>query len=149
MARINVTLPDELATLVRTELPGLNVSGVLQEALQRLVRCEHRELGCSCCGARVVRRELEGAILSGFFAEAMWRLQEPVSRCATAEGAARVLRDLAQAWEVPRWDHVPLPRPTKAERARAHAELMKEAQREEAALFESGTKPRRRAAGVA
>jgi len=149
MARINVTLPDELAALVRDEMPGLNVSGVLQEALRARVSCDHRALGCACCGANVARTDVEHAILAGFFREAMWRLQDPVSKCATAEGAARVLVDLARAWEVPDWERVPLPRPTRAQRARAHAELVREVEREELARFETGAKPKRRAAGAA
>lgn len=149
MARINVTLPDELAARVRAEMPGLNVSGVLQEALRDRIVCDHRELTCTCCGARVLRAELELTVLGAFYAEALWRLREPVARCATAEGAARVLADLARSWEVPEVDRTPLPRPTRSQRARAHAELVAEAELDELALFEPGIKPHRRAAGGA
>lgn len=146
MARLNVTMPDELAELVRREMPGLNVSGVLQEALRDRLVCDHRDLACRCCGAHVRRVDLEAVVLGAFFAEAMWRLREPVSRCATAEGAARVLANLARSWEVPEVDRTPLPRPTRSQRARAHAQLVAEAELDELALFEPGVKPRRRAA---
>lgn len=149
MARINVTLPDELAEIVRREMPGLNVSGVLQDALRERVDCDHRGLSCTCCGANVEHQALVDVALSRFYQEVMWQLREPVSRCATAEGAARVVQDIARSWQVSVVERTPLPRPTKSQRARAHAEIVKEAQREEAALFEPGTKPRRRAAGAA
>src|SRR5882724_9570216 len=142
-ARMNVTLPDELAALVRRDMPGLNVSGVLQRALSELVERAHAELVCSCCGARVQQRALVDVRLGAFYQEVIWQLQEPVSRCATAEGAARVVQSTARSWEVPTVDRTPLPRPTASQRARAHAELIKEAEREAAALFESGTKPKR------
>ena len=144
-ARMNVTLPDELAELVRRELPGLNVSGVLQRALAELVDCEHAELSCACCGARVQQRALVDARLSLFYAEIVWQLHAPIARCETAEGAARVVQSIARSWEVPSVDRTPLPRPTRSQRARAHAELVKEAEAATAALFESGAPPRRRA----
>lgn len=149
MARISVSLPDEMVELVRREMPGLNVSGVLLEALAERVGCEHRDLECSCCGAAVVRRDVELVVLGRFYQEAIWQLETPIRRCATAEGAARVLRDVAGSWEVPTVESTPLPRPTRANREHAHRELMAEAEREEIALFESGTKPKRRAAGAA
>lgn len=148
MARVNVTLPDELIELVRTELPGLNVSNVLQSALAVLTECPHDGLSCSCCGARVDRAALIDVALSRFYQEVMWQLQDPVGRCATAEGAARVVQDIARSWAVTVVDRTPLPRPTKSQRARAHAEILKEAERQEAALFASSAKPKRRAAGV-
>jgi hypothetical protein len=144
-ARINVTLPDELAELVRREMPGLNVSGVLQRALSELVECPHETLSCTCCGAKVEHRALVDVRLGAFYQEVVWQLQTPISRCETAEGAARVLQSVARSWEVPTVDRTPLPRPTRSQRDRAHAELVKEAAMAEAALFEADTPPRRRA----
>jgi hypothetical protein len=149
MARINVTLPDSMIERVRREMPGLNVSGVLQGALIELVGCEHRDLVCACCGAKSERRAIELTILGRFYQEAIWKLETPIRRVATAEGAARVLRDVARSWEVPTVDRTPLPRPTRAQREHVHQELLREAEREAVAMFESGTKPRRRAAGAA
>jgi hypothetical protein len=144
-ARMNVTMPDELAELVRTELPGLNVSAVLQRELAKLVRCPHDALACSCCGATVQQRALVDAQLSAFYQDVIWQLQTPVGRCETAEGAARVVQSVARAWEVSAVDVTPLPRPTRSQRARVHADLVKEAEAATAAQFESGAKPRRRA----
>jgi hypothetical protein len=144
-ARINVTLPDELAELVRREMPGLNVSGLLQQALRELVECPHTELACACCGARIGRRVLVDVALGRFYQELVWQLQEPVGRCATAEGAARVVQSVARAWDISTVERTPLPRPTRAQRARAQAEAIAEAEADLAARFESGTKPRRRA----
>lgn len=149
MARINVTLPDALATIVREQMPGLNVSGVLQEALQSLVECRHDALGCPTCGATVKRAAVADTAVSGFYRELIWALHPPIARCETAEGAARVMRAVARDHGVD-VDHVaPLPRATKAQRARAAAELRKQSEREELALYESGAKPRRRARGAA
>ncbi len=150
-ARVNVTLPDELAELVRRELPGLNVSGVLQRALAELVECPHAQLTCACCGSRVERQALVDVHLAAFYREAMWQLQTPVSRCETAEGAARVLRELARSWQVPDVERTPVPRPTRSQRERRHRELVREAETEAAEQFSPGAKPRRRAAlgGVA
>jgi len=144
--RVNVTMPDELAVLVRESMPGLNLSGLLQDALRDLVQCPHSALTCACCGARTLRVELAAIALGSFYREVIWQLQEPVSRCATAEGAARVLQSVARSWEVPDVDRTPLPRPTRSQRARVHADLVKEAEAAVAEQFESGVKPRRRSA---
>lgn len=144
--RINVTIPDALAELVRERQPGLNVSGVLQAALAELLECPHIVMACTCCGARVEQRALVDVALSRFYAELIWRLQEPVSKCATAEGAARVMQDVARSWEVSSVERTPLPRPTRSQRARAHAELVTEARAATAEQFVEGVRPRRRAA---
>lgn len=144
-ARMNVTLPDELAALVRREMPGLNVSAVLQRALSELVACPHDELVCACCGARVQQRALVDVRLGAFYQDVIWRLHEPIAQCATAEGAARVVQQTARSWEVPTVDRTPLPRPTRSQRERVHAEIVREAEAATAAQFASGTKPKRRA----
>jgi len=144
--RVNVTMPDELAVLVRETMPGLNLSGLLQETLQRLVECPHAVLTCACCGARTARAELVAIALGSFYREVIWQLQEPISRCATAEGAARVVQSIARSWEVPDVDRTPLPRSTRSQRARVHAELVAEAEAEIAEQFTSGVKPKRRSA---
>lgn len=149
MARINVTLPDEMIAWVRAELPGLNVSGVLRDALVALAGCEHRELVCACCGSTSSRRSIELTVLGRFYQEAVWALETPIRRCSTAEGAARVLCETARSWEVPTVDHTPLPRPTRANRELVRQELVAEANAAEAALFESGAKPKRRSVGAA
>lgn len=140
---MNVTMPVELAEMVRERFPGLNVSGVLQRALGELVRCDHAPLACRTCGAHAQRDELVDAALSRFLEELMWDLREPVSRCATAEGAARVVLTLAKRWDVSAAKRVPLPRPTKAERARAGIER---ADVVVGAFSEPLERPRRRAA---
>jgi hypothetical protein len=148
MARVNVTMPDELAVLVREQLPGLNVSGVLQGALRELVDCAHHELGCSVCGALVPRQRLIVTALQQFYADVIWQLHGPIARCETAEGAARVLRSLAEGWGVD-VKRAPLPRATKSQRARHQAEVLAEAEREQRDTFAEGPKPRRRARGAA
>jgi len=149
MARINVTLPDALATIVRERMPGLNVSGVLQHALQSLIECRHDALGCPTCGATVKRSALADVAVVGFYRELIFALHTPISRCETAEGAARVMRAVAQDHGVDVDRVAPLPRATKGQRARAAAELRKQSEREELALYESGETPRRRARGAA
>lgn len=118
MARVNVHLPDDLAALIRTQTPGLNVSAVLQDALRDLVSCTHEHLTCSACGATVERAELTDLALSAFYTDIMWELQEPVSRCETAEGAARVLKALATGRRISAARTVGVPRPTRSQRER-------------------------------
>lgn len=144
--RINVTLPDELAALVRDRLPGLNVSGVLQAALRELVECPHDRLGCVTCGATITREQLVDAALSAFYREVMWQLAEPVGRCATAEGAARVVASVAESWAVSATSSTPLPRPTRSQREFAHRALVNEAREAEARQYEAAEQPRRRRA---
>lgn len=149
MARVNVHVPDELAALVRERMPGLNVSQVLQDALRARVDCTHAALVCSCCGANIERAAIADLALSAYHREAMHVLADPVGRCATAEGAARVLADLAAGWGITAATHTPVPRPSKAQRARARKELVDEAQAatdaEQVAAFRPPvTRPRRR-----
>ncbi|MGH9042655.1 MAG: hypothetical protein ACRDZ3_20765 [Acidimicrobiia bacterium] len=68
MARVNLSLPDELAELVHHELPDLNVSRVLQDALRALLRCDHRDLVCAQCSAPLPRRLVIDQALSAFLA---------------------------------------------------------------------------------
>ena len=143
--RVNVTMPDELAALVRESMPGLNLSGLLQETLRTLIECPHSTLTCACCGASTTRVALVGIALGSFYREVIWQLQTPVAACQTAEGAARVVQSIARSWEVPDVDRTPLPRSTRSQRARAHAQLVAEARDAMAEQFTSGIKPRRRA----
>lgn len=124
MARTNVYIPDELAATVRAELPDLNLSQFVREALIGLLRCEHHELACAACSARISRREVVDGPLSAFWGELMDELELLALRGGTAEGAARVLRRVGQAHGASRADRRPLPRPTRAERRRAKVREM-------------------------
>lgn len=108
-------LPDELAALARDQLPGVNLSAVLQAGLRALVDCDHDQVACCRCGAEVDVDDLVDTALSHFYRSALWELEPLVRQLGTAEGAARVLKSVAERHGVAA-AAVPLPRPTRAER---------------------------------
>jgi post-segregation antitoxin (ccd killing protein) len=116
--RVNVYLPDELNVAVRTRIPGVNVSAVLQRALQDLLECEHRRLVCAECASPIDMRERVDEALCSLYLDLHWRLVELVDRGGTAEGAARIAKDVALRHRVSCAPNLPLPRPTRAQRQR-------------------------------
>jgi post-segregation antitoxin (ccd killing protein) len=130
VARVNLSLPDELAREVAERLPGLNVSAVLQDALRARLRCDHRELACASCSEPIDRHALEDRAVDRFYADALWELDELVRRGGTAEGAARVVQRVAASHGATRR---PLPRPTRAERHRNKVRPLLAADRRELA----------------
>jgi hypothetical protein len=117
MARVNLTLPDELDRLVRDRLPGVNLSAVLRDAIRPLLRCQHDELACTQCGNIETRRSISDRQLSLFFTDAMYELEPFAQRPgATAEGSARLLKDVAVRHQIPGAKVKPLPRPSRAAR---------------------------------
>ena len=112
--RVNVFIPDELARTVRAELPGLNVSKLVQAAMAAAIGCTHDKLACELCGRLVDRSDVAHGVLDAFYRDALDHLEQLISRCGTAEGAARILKDLATSRGVGAFR--PLPRPTRAER---------------------------------
>jgi hypothetical protein len=116
MARLSVYVPDELAELVREQLPGVNVSRLLQEQLRGRLECAHERLTCGRCTAELERTELVRAPLAAFWWEIAAAVEPIVFLVGTAEGAA------AAAWTVARAHGIaagPNPRPTRSERERA------------------------------
>jgi hypothetical protein len=87
MGRVNVYLSEELAALVEREMPGLNLSAVLQEALRGRLECSHDALSCSRCAARVDRLVMIDEVLSRFYVECLQELERLVAVRGTAEGA--------------------------------------------------------------
>ena len=126
MARVSVYVPDELEATVRERLPGVNRSEVLQRALRALLGCEHSAAVCADCGEPVSISGAEAAALDGFYSALLEALEEPVLRGATAEGAARVAKEVARRWRVPAAERLPLPRPTRAERRAARVRELPE-----------------------
>lgn len=114
MARMTVTMTDDLLRRVRAELPGLNVSGALQELLRAKLACDHVDLACRACGAALAAHALVLAGLARFYGDCLDALEEPVAHGATAEGAARVIKMVADRHHLEA--KRPLPRPTRAER---------------------------------
>lgn len=130
MARVNVSIPDELVALVRDQLPGLNVSGVLQESLRAKLTCAHRELECKLCGAALDHWRLVDEALGRFYADVLWEVGDLVRRSAgaTAEGAVRVVKRVATDKGITEASHQPLPRASRAaQRERAVREFRKSA----------------------
>ena len=114
--RVNVFLPDDLAAAVRENLPGLNVSKTLQGALAALLGCQHGELACAACGTVIDRAEVVAGELDAFYDELLRRLEPLVWKVGTAEGAARILRDVALLRGIGVAVRRPLPRPNRADR---------------------------------
>ena len=114
--RVTVYLPGELDAQVRENLPGVNISAVLQEALRQMLDCEHEHLRCADCGEAVDSSAAVGNALSKFWGELLWTWQPLVDRGGTAEGAARVGKEVAVRLGVPRAETQPLPRPTRRAR---------------------------------
>lgn len=116
MARITLSLPDELLVLVRKEMPRVNISALLRERLVVLLQCEHQELACVRCAAPLPRRDLEDDAMGRLYKDVMWELRVLVDRVGTAEGAARVFKDIAEGHGVTAAAAYPLPRPSRAAR---------------------------------
>ena len=114
--RLNVTVPDRLIERVRDDLPGVNVSGVLQTALRTLLECDHERLACATCEASVSRVELATTALDRLYRDLLAAWEPLVDRQGTAEGAARVAKSVALQHGVERAETMPLPRPTRAMR---------------------------------
>lgn len=112
--RINVTVPEALIERARDQLPDLNVSGVLQDALRRLLECEHERAVCADCGEPVELTAAAGEALEMFWRELLYAWGPLVDRGGTAEGAARVAKVVAVELGVPSAETRALPRPPRA-----------------------------------
>lgn len=117
MPRVNVWIPDDLHNTIRTRLPKVNLSAVTQGALAALLECRHDQLACVCCSTSIDRHELADRATSALYSDALWELDPLVRRGGTAEGAARVLKDVAARHRVTAALRIPLPRPTRTNRA--------------------------------
>jgi hypothetical protein len=93
----------------------LNYSGAFQEALIALLGCHHDEVICKTCTAHVDVHRLVDEALSRFYGDLVDDLGELVARGGTAEGAARIIKEVAGRHRI-NVNHRPLPRPTRAER---------------------------------
>lgn len=109
--RLNVYVPDDLGEKVRRSLPDVNVSAVLQDALRSLLECDHEQLACVTCGQVVEHSADVGEALETFWRELLYAWGPLVDRGGTAEGAARVGKEVALALGVPGAERRPLPRP--------------------------------------
>lgn len=117
MPRVNVWLPQALFDVVRAQLPDVNVSQLLQEALRGALGCQHEQLACAQCAQPIDRWAMVDERMDGFFRDAMWRIGELVhTGKGTAEGAARILKERGQSWKIPAAQRYTLPRPSRAAR---------------------------------
>lgn len=117
--RVNVWIPDELAGSVRARLPDLNVSAVLQDALRERLGCHHDRAVCAACALPVDVHAAGTVRLERFYCDVLDALVDLVAHGGTAEGAARVVKDVATRHQLPVAAKRPLPRPTRAERLAA------------------------------
>lgn len=118
MARVNIFIPDELLHSARSAIPNLNVSRLAQDSLRGLMSCDHKEVACARCAVPMELEDLVDGPLSRFYADALWALGELVHAGGTAEGAARVLKDVAERHGVTEAMRMGLPRPSRASRQR-------------------------------
>lgn len=118
MARVNLSIPSPLLEQIRRELPGLNLSEAFRAALgAQLLGCVHDDLECALCAAPVDRRDLIDRALVAFYDALRDRVDELVHRGdGTAEGAAMIMRRVAEDFGVSVAYARPLPRPTRRER---------------------------------
>lgn len=116
MARVTLSLPDELLDLIRESLPQLNISATLQDALRARLSCSHKVLACASCAASMEATEVIDEALSRFYGDALWDLGELVRTGGTVEGSARVLKSVAERHGVTKAIDTPLPRATRANR---------------------------------
>lgn len=115
MPRINVWIPEQLDLELRRRIPGLNRSAIVQGALAAQLDCTHLALACSSCSTPVDHRRLIDEAQSALYLDQIWELHPLVTRGGTAEGAARVLKAVAERHRVSAAKS-PLPRATRAER---------------------------------
>ena len=111
--RVNVHVPDDLARRVKERLPDLNVSALVQQALRGMLECSHERVCCADCGDVV---DPSGDALARFWKELLWSWEPLVDRQGTAEGAARVGKEVAVRLGVPDAERTPLPRPPRSKR---------------------------------
>lgn len=117
--RVNVWLPDDLSETVKTRMPRVNVSQVLQEGLRSLLGCRHERAVCAACAEPVDVHAHGAAALERFYLDLFDGLAELVQHGGTAEGACRVAKDIGTRHQIPVAGKRPLPRPTRAERIAA------------------------------
>lgn len=117
MTAVSVWIPNELAATVKAQLPRVNVSRTLQEALQRLLGCEHHELVCGACSTAIPRVDVVAPPLAAFYADVMGVISVLSRRPGmTVEGVARAIREIGRNHGVAAADVTPLPALTDAER---------------------------------
>lgn len=115
--RLNVWVPDELNDAVRSTLPDLNVSSVLQEALRGLLGCRHERAVCASCSTPLDPWAMANTRLDRFYLDLIDGLAKLMNRpSGTVEGAARIAKELGVRAQIPAAVHRPLPRPTRAMR---------------------------------
>ncbi len=119
MARVTVYVPDELRARIREQLPGINLSKELQDALVGRLDCRHDELRCARCAARLDRLEAIDAALGRFYGELWEQLGALAHRAGTAEGAVKVLREVGNDFGITDASRLPLVRSTKRARQAA------------------------------
>lgn len=117
--RVNVYLPDDLGERVKDELPDLNISAVVQQTLRNLLECEHERYVCADCGEDVDAVDVAREAMGLLWAELLWAWQPLVDRGGTAEGAARVGKEVAVRMGAARAETRPLPRPPRSAHHRA------------------------------
>lgn len=117
--RLNVSVPDALMDQVRADLPDLNVSAVLQRALRDLLECDHEQMVCAACGDDVDVVDIARESMGLLWGELVHAWQPLVDRGGTAEGAARIGKEVAVRMGAAGAERRSLPRPPRTESRRS------------------------------
>lgn len=107
MPRVTVWVPDDLHARIRSELPDINLSRAMQGGLAAALECTHHQLRCERCASVVDVTLAQGAAVHDFLMDVWRELRPLVDRRGTAEGATRIIRNLALRRGIPgaRWFH--------------------------------------------
>lgn len=116
--QLSVWVPNDLASVVKEKFPEVNVSKLLQDSLRGLLKCEHDEVVCSGCGAGVDKRAMVDEALSAFYRQVQYELFDLIHAGGTCEGAAQVVKSVAEAHQISASRRVQLTRPPRGVRAR-------------------------------
>lgn len=116
MPRINIWIPDELHATAKRELPGLNLSALVQRALVAKLDCTHQAMVCRDCSSTIDRHELRDEWLGVLFVDIMRELNRLAVNIGTAEGAARVVLELGRQRQITAAKGYPLERPSRSRR---------------------------------
>jgi hypothetical protein len=115
-ARVNLTVPEELLVQFRQQAPGACLSQILRESLVQRLDCDHGYLQCEGCSKTFSFQQMAGAGAAKFLGELLWKFTELVDRGGSAEGAARVAKDLGVRMQIPGAEGMSLPRPSRSAR---------------------------------
>jgi hypothetical protein len=98
--RVNVWIPDELHHTIKSRVPRLNLSAIVQGALAATLECDHDELACATCSAGVERSGIADEAMGRLYDLALGKLERLMNDGGTVEGAIRLLAEAGRGLNV-------------------------------------------------